>query len=77
MQPLNPDAEWVLRERMDSQVEFPRTDDIKALLDLAGHPFADALDAAKRLPRLAFRFGIPKIRSGDEHKALAIARQVK
>ncbi len=61
MQPLNLDPEWVLRERMDSPVEFPRTDDIKALLDLAGHPFADALDAAKRLTP----FGVPIRYPGD------------
>ncbi len=65
MRPLNPDGEWVLREWMDSQVEFPGTDDIKALLDLGGHPFG------------AFRSVIREIPSGDGHKALAMARQVK
>ena len=125
MQPLDPDAESVLREWIEkadadlevarrmaeeagnnlrireivgfhcqqaaekylkaflthSRIEFPRTHDLKALLELAGQPLADTLDAAKWLTPFGVQIRYPgdtaEMLSGDERKALTIASQVK
>jgi HEPN domain-containing protein len=42
-----------------NQIEFPKTHDIKTLLQLAGDPVADSLSGARWLTRLALRFAIP------------------
>ena len=63
------------------QTEFPKTHDIKTLLQLAGDPVADSLGAAKWLTPFGVEIRYPgetaEMLPGDEDKALEIASQVR
>ena len=63
------------------QIEFPRTHDIKLLLELAGDPVADSLPGAKWLTPFGVAIRYPgdaaEMLPGDEAKAIEIASQVK
>ena len=66
------------------QIEFPKTHDIKALLQLVGNangPVADSLMAARWLTRFSVEIRYPgdatEMLPGDEAKAIEIASQVK
>src|ERR1017187_5386212 len=63
------------------QIEFPKTHDIKALLQLAGDAVADSLGGAKWLTPFGVEIRYPgdtaEMLPGDEVKAIEIASQVK
>jgi len=63
------------------QIEFPKTHDIKTLLQLAGDPVADSLGAAKWLTPFGVEIRYPgetaEMLPGDEDKALELASQVR
>jgi HEPN domain-containing protein len=63
------------------QIEFPKTHDIKTLLQLAGGPVADSLGAAKWLTPFGVEIRYPgdaaEMLPGDEGKAIEIASRVK
>ena len=63
------------------QTEFPKTHDIKRLLQLAGDPVADSLGAAKWLTPFGVEIRYPgdtaEMLRGDESKAIEIASQVQ
>jgi HEPN domain-containing protein len=66
------------------QIEFPKTHDIKALLQLVGSangPVADSLSAARWLTRFSVEVRYPgdaaEMLPGDEAKAIEIASHVK
>ena len=63
------------------QIEFPKTHDIKTLLQLAGDPVAGSLGAAKWLTPFGVEIRYPgdsaEMLPGDEDKALEIASQVR
>jgi HEPN domain-containing protein len=63
------------------QIEFPKTHDIKLLLELAGDPLADSLSDAKWLTPFGVEIRYPgdtaEMLPGDEGKAIEIANLVK
>ena len=63
------------------QIEFPKTHDIKTLLNLAGAPVADSLSGAKWLTPFGVEIRYPgdtaEMLPGDEMKAIEIANHVK
>ena len=63
------------------QIEFPKTHDIKALLQLAGDPVADSLGSAKWLTPFGVEIRYPgdaaEMLAGEEGRAIKIATQVK
>jgi HEPN domain-containing protein len=63
------------------QIEFPKTHDIKTLLQLIGGPVADSLSGAKWLTPFGVEIRYPgdtaEMLSGEEGKAIEIATQVK
>jgi HEPN domain-containing protein len=63
------------------QIEFPKTHDIKTLLQLAGDPVAGLLGSAKWLTPFGVGVRYPgdtaEMLPGDEGKAIEIASQVK
>ncbi len=63
------------------QIEFPKTHDIKMLLQLAGDPVANSLGEAKWLTPFGVEIRYPgdtsEMLPGDEGKAIEIASQVK
>jgi HEPN domain-containing protein len=66
------------------QIEFPKTHDIKTLLQLVGNanrPVADSLSGARWLTRFSVEIRYPgdaaEMLPGDEAKAIEIANQVK
>ena len=63
------------------QVEFPKTHDIRALLQLAGDPLANVLRGAAWLTPFGVAARYPgdagEMLPGEEKKAIEIARQVK
>jgi HEPN domain-containing protein len=63
------------------QVEFPRTHDIRTLLELVGDPLANSLNAAKWLTPFGVGIRYPgdsaEMLPGDENKAIEIACHVK
>jgi HEPN domain-containing protein len=63
------------------QIEFPKTHDIKTLLQLAGDPVADSLSCAKWLTPFGVEIRYPgdtaEMLPGEEDRAIKIASQVK
>jgi HEPN domain-containing protein len=63
------------------QIEFPKTHDIKMLLQLAGDPAADSLKGAQWLSPFGVAIRYPgdtaEMLPGDESKAIEIATQVR
>ena len=63
------------------QIEFPKTHDIKLLLELAGDPLAGSLSDAKWLTPFGVEIRYPgdtaEMLPGDEGKAIEIANLVK
>jgi HEPN domain-containing protein len=63
------------------QIEFPKTHDIKTLLQLAGDPVADSLGGAKWLTPFGVEIRYPgdtaEMLPGDEGKAIELASQVR
>jgi HEPN domain-containing protein len=63
------------------QIEFPKTHDIKMLLQLAGDPLADSLRGAQWLSPFGVAIRYPgdtaEMLPGDESKAIEIATQVR
>lgn len=63
------------------QIEFPKTHDIKTLLQLAGDPVADSLGGAKWLTPFGVEIRYPadtaEMLPGDEGRAIEIASQVR
>ena len=63
------------------QIEFPKTHDIKTLLQLAGDPVADSLSGARWLTPFGVEIRYPgdtaEMLPGEEDRAIEIASQVK
>jgi HEPN domain-containing protein len=63
------------------QIEFPKTHDIKTLLQLAGDPVADSLSGARWLTPFGVEIRYPgdtaEMLPGDESKTIEIASQGK
>jgi HEPN domain-containing protein len=63
------------------QIEFPKTHDIKMLLQLAGDRVADSLGSAQWLTPFGVAIRYPgdtaEMLPGDEGKAIELANQVK
>ena len=63
------------------QIEFPKTHDIKTLLQLAGDPVANSLGCAKWLTPFGVEIRYPgdtaEMLPGEESKAIEIASMVK
>src|ERR1017187_671752 len=64
-----------------NQIEFPKTHDIKTLLQLAGDPVADSLSGARWLTPFGVEIRYPgdtaEMLPGEEDRAIEIASQVK